>query len=188
MIIDNSRWALRGYFVLATILWRSRGMDINLRRRWPAIHQRVRIRGPRRIILGSRVSILPYAYLKSAGGIISVGDNSSIGEYSYINAVERIAIGQNVLIAPSCHITDANHGMSLDRPILEQERTTSPVVVGSDVWIGAGAKILSGVQIGDGAVIAAGAVVTKDVPDRAIVGGVPAKVIRLRGAASTGEA
>jgi acetyltransferase-like isoleucine patch superfamily enzyme len=55
-----------------------------------------------------------------------------------------------------------------------------PVVIGNDVWVGAGAIILSGVSIGDGAIVAAGAVVTKDVPPYAIVGGNPAKLIRYR--------
>jgi len=52
--------------------------------------------------------------------------------------------------------------------------------IGNDVWIGAGARILDGVCIGDGAIIAAGAVVVKDVPDYAVVGGVPAKLIKFR--------
>ncbi len=59
-------------------------------------------------------------------------------------------------------------------------RNNKPVIIGNDVWIGANVIILPGVHIGDGAVLAAGAVVTKDVDDYAIVGGVPAKVIRYR--------
>ena len=54
------------------------------------------------------------------------------------------------------------------------------IIVGDDVWIGYGATILSGVYIGQGAVIAVGAVVSKDVPAYAIVGGIPAKVIKYR--------
>jgi tetrahydrodipicolinate N-succinyltransferase len=62
-----------------------------------------------------------------------------------------------------------------------------PVDVGHDVWIGARAIVLDGVKVGDGAVIAAGAVVTKDVPPYAIVGGVPARVLRFRMTASQSE-
>lgn len=54
------------------------------------------------------------------------------------------------------------------------------VVIGNDVWIGHGAQVMAGVSIGDGAIVAAGAVVTKDVSPYAIVGGVPAKIIRMR--------
>ena len=57
-----------------------------------------------------------------------------------------------------------------------------PVVIGDDVWIGRRAMIMPGVKIGNGVVVAAGAVVTKDVPDFAIVGGVPAKILKIRGA------
>ena len=56
----------------------------------------------------------------------------------------------------------------------------SEVVIGNDVWIGMRVIIMPGVKVGDGVVIGAGAVVTKDVPDFAIVGGVPAKIIRYR--------
>jgi acetyltransferase-like isoleucine patch superfamily enzyme len=179
MIIDNSRWALRGYFVLSAVYWRARGVNIRLSE-LPRIHQRVRVNGPRQMTLGSRVTLFPYVYLVSTGGPIEIGDNSSIGDYSYINSARGVSIGRDVLIAPSCHITDANHGIAPDRPIREQGRIVAPIHIGDDVWIGAGAKVLSGVRIGDGAVVASGAVVTEDVPPAAIVGGVPAKFIRWR--------
>lgn len=67
-------------------------------------------------------------------------------------------------------------GFCKEENFLEKQRTS----IGHDVWIGARAVVMDGVRIGDGAVIAAGSVITKDVPPYAIVGGVPAKIIRHR--------
>jgi acetyltransferase-like isoleucine patch superfamily enzyme len=186
MIIDNVPWALRGYFVLSAAYWRARGVKLSLSSQLPKIHQRVRVRGPRQMTLGARATLFPYVYLVSSGGRITIGENSSIGDYSYINAASGVSIGRDVLIAPSCHITDANHQIGPDRPIREQGRTAAPIRIGDDVWIGGGAKVLSGVNIGDGAVVASGAVVIDDVPPAAIVGGVPAKFIRWRVDPATG--
>lgn len=76
----------------------------------------------------------------------------------------------------------ANHRFSdISRPIMEQGLICKGIVVGSDVWIGTGAKVLDGVEIGDGAVIGAGSVVTRDIPPYSVAVGVPAKVISYRG-------
>jgi len=82
-------------------------------------------------------------------------------------------------------ITDNNHGTLRNLEELQlrpHERPLSskgPVKIGNRVWIGDGAKILSGITIGDAAVIAAGAIVTKDVPAGAVVGGNPAKILKM---------
>lgn len=68
----------------------------------------------------------------------------------------------------------------LDIPIVEQGRTAHGIRLGQNIWVGAGVNILDGTSIGEGAIVAAGAVVKDDVPDFAIVGGIPAKVIRDR--------
>ncbi|WP_417171784.1 DapH/DapD/GlmU-related protein, partial [Alistipes putredinis] len=65
-------------------------------------------------------------------------------------------------------------------PIMEQDCYDASILVEDDVWIGHGATILAGVRIGQGAIVAAGAVVNKDVPPYAIVGGVPAKILKFR--------
>lgn len=94
---------------------------------------------------------------------------------------ELVRIGRNVMIADQVTIRDTDHSISsIDRPMIDQGIETAPVIIGDDVWIGHGASILKGVTVGEGSVIAAGAVVTKDVPPFAIVGGVPARIIRFR--------
>ena len=86
------------------------------------------------------------------------------------------------MMGPQCYIYTQNHEYSsIDKPMrLQGPQEIRPVSIGNDVWIGSRVTILPGVNIGDGAIIAAGAVVTKDVPSYAIVGGVPAKLLRMR--------
>jgi acetyltransferase-like isoleucine patch superfamily enzyme len=94
-----------------------------------------------------------------------------------------VTIGRDTLIAGYVTIIDANHVFTdADRPIREQGGAKKPIVIGSDVWIGAHAVILQGVTIGNGAVVAANATVTHDVAPRTVVGGTPARVIAERGA------
>lgn len=111
---------------------------------------------------------------------LSIGKNTTIGYHTFIFASEEIKIGANCLIAPFVYIVDSDHQISKNQLINEQSNVTAPVLINDDVWISTGAKILKGVNIGEGAVIAAGAVVNSDVPDYAIVGGIPAKIIGER--------
>ena len=111
---------------------------------------------------------------------VSLGDNSGIGIRASLTG--SVQIGNDVMMGPDCTIYSRNHAFDrLDIPMNKQgylpEKT---VVIGDDVWIGGHVIILPGVHIGTGAIVGAGAVVTKDVPDYAIVGGNPAKVIKYR--------
>lgn len=107
---------------------------------------------------------------------------------SYVEVGRYCSIGRNVSIGLGNHnhqgLTTSPYFVSEDSGSsslpLAQANPKRRVLIGNDVWIGDSVMITSGVKIGDGAVIAAGAVVSKDVPPYAIVGGVPAKLIRMR--------
>jgi acetyltransferase-like isoleucine patch superfamily enzyme len=87
-----------------------------------------------------------------------------------------IDIGDDVMIGPNAQLISSGH--PVDPATRRSQITTAPIRIGRGVWIAAGAMVLQGVTVGDDAVVAAGAVVTKDVPPRTLVAGVPAKVIR----------
>jgi len=111
--------------------------------------------------------------------VLIIGSHSQINEDVYIQSA---IIGNYVLIAQRVAILSVTHHFdSVIVPIRLQGSTkSSPVIIADDVWIGRNAIIMPGLIIGKGAVVAAGAVVTKDVPPYAIVGGVPAKIIKFR--------
>jgi acetyltransferase-like isoleucine patch superfamily enzyme len=111
--------------------------------------------------------------------VLIIGSHSQINEDVYIQSA---IIGNYVLIAQRVAILSVTHHFdSVIVPIRLQGSTqSSPVIIADDVWIGRNAIVMPGLIIGKGAVIAAGAVVTKDVPPYAIVGGVPAKIIKFR--------
>lgn len=110
----------------------------------------------------------------------SLGDYSGIGINARINGT--CTIGDYVMMGTDVVVLTRNHAFGrTDIPMMhqgfEEER---PVVIGNDVWIGDRAIIMPGVHVGDGSIIASGAIVTHDVPPYAIVGGVPATLIRMR--------
>ncbi len=115
-----------------------------------------------------------------SGNEISLGLNSNLGYESWI--ASDTTIGCNVVMGPAVTILSENHIFEdINKPIIEQgSGIKEPVVIGDDVWIGTRVIILPGVEVGSHAVIGAGAVVTKNVPAWAVVGGNPAKVIKMR--------
>jgi acetyltransferase-like isoleucine patch superfamily enzyme len=114
-------------------------------------------------------------------GVVSIGAKTVLGQECTISAYQHISIGRECVIADRVMLIDFDHGIvEVDRPIRLQGIYKRDVRVGNNVWIGYGACILRGVTVGDNAVIGTNSVVTKDVPDNAIVGGVPARVIRMR--------
>ena len=116
----------------------------------------------------------------NSGRHIMIGDNSAVGFNARIGG--KVTIGRDVMMGHDCIIWTLNHAFDrMDIPMTEQGlQPEEPIIIGDDVWIGMRAIILPGVKVGSHAIIAAGAVVTKDVPEWAVVGGVPAKVIKTR--------
>jgi acetyltransferase-like isoleucine patch superfamily enzyme len=111
--------------------------------------------------------------------VLRVGDRCVIGRGSHIVAHHSIEIGDDVFTGPYVYITDQNHSYAdPEVPIGRQWPVNSSVRIGAGTWLGTGAVILPGSVIGRNVVVAAGAVVRGKVPDHAVVGGVPAKVIR----------
>jgi len=124
---------------------------------------------------------LPHAF-------IHIGKNSLIGEMNVLRGQGGVTIGDRVYTAPMVQLLAVNHVFDdPDRPIIEQGITAEGIVIEDDVWIGAGAIVTDGVRIGQGAVVAAGSVVTKDVPPHTVVGGMPARVLKVIDGAEKGE-
>jgi len=118
-------------------------------------------------------------------GSLKIGPNTYIQSGCILNAfMGSITIGANCMIAARCAFTPYQHGFAnANRPIREQLLTSQgDIVIEENVWLGLNVSVMDGVTIGQGAVVGAGAVVTKDIPPYAIAGGVPARVIRFRGA------
>jgi acetyltransferase-like isoleucine patch superfamily enzyme len=116
-------------------------------------------------------------------GRVSVGAKTVIGQECTISAYQQVSIGRECVIADRVMLIDFDHGtVEADRPIRLQGIYKRDVHVGHNVWIGYGACILRGVTVGDNAIVGTNSVVTKDVEPNAVVGGVPARVLRMRDA------
>jgi acetyltransferase-like isoleucine patch superfamily enzyme len=114
-------------------------------------------------------------------GEVKIGAKTVIGQECTVSAFQHVSIGRECIIADRVMLIDFDHGVTeVDRPIRAQGIYKRDVDVGHNVWIGYGACILRGVTVGDNSIIGTSAVVTTTVPANAVVGGVPARVIRMR--------
>ena len=139
--------------------------------------------GLREACIGENTNIHASVILRQPKNII-IGNHCLINHNNVLQAGKvdaKIIIGDYVHTGANVMIIAFNHGFdAMDIPTIKQDYYDATIEIGDDVWIGGGSIILAGVRIGKGAIIAAGAVVNKDVPDYAIVGGVPAKVLKYR--------
>lgn len=115
---------------------------------------------------------------------VSIGKNCNFGDYLHLTCINKISIGDGVLTGRWVTITDNSHGKTnfeelQIQPSKRKLYTKGTVVIGNNVWIGDKVTILPGVIIGDGAIIGANSVVTQNIPPYSVVGGNPAKVIKV---------
>jgi acetyltransferase-like isoleucine patch superfamily enzyme len=145
------------YYLHEHVLWRKR-IHIKGHAR---IHARASVRNAHNVFLGDNVRI-------TMDCCIWAGDEA------------KITMGDNVLIGPGAKVIASNHGTLRGTPMVFQDRRGADITIGEDVWIGSNAVVVAGVKIGNGAIVGAGAVVTKDVPEFALVAGIPAKLVKMR--------
>jgi acetyltransferase-like isoleucine patch superfamily enzyme len=114
-------------------------------------------------------------------GEVSIGAKTVIGQECTISAFQHVSIGRECIIADRVMLIDFDHGVTeVERPIRLQGIYKRDVHVGHNVWIGYGACILRGVTVGENSIVGTSSVVTKAVPPDAVVGGSPARVLRMR--------
>lgn len=121
-----------------------------------------------------------------AGGYSTIRSDFVAGAYSYVgpgcDIGPGVAIGAYTMLGPGVRVVGNDHVFDVPGSaiIFSGRPEFKQTIIGSDVWIGAGATVIAGVRIGDGSIVAAGSVVTRDVEPLLIVGGIPAKPIRKR--------
>jgi serine acetyltransferase len=140
------------------------------------------------VSIGSQTVVGPYASI-SAGmapgqemptdPVVRIGERCLIGRGSHIVGHWSIELGDDIQTGPYVYITDQNHTyLDPDQPVGRQWPVEAGVRIGSGSWLGANVVVLPGASIGEHVVVAAGAVVRGEVPDRCVVAGVPARVVR----------
>lgn len=140
-------------------------------------------RGYGRLTLGRWVFIGRGNAIRCHEGNLRIGDKVVFGARNTINCYLDIEIGSDCIFADWIYICDFDHRYAaLDVPIRKQGIVKSPVRIGSNCWVGEKTTVLRGVTVGDGCVIASHALVNHDVPPNSVVGGVPARVLKTRGA------
>jgi acetyltransferase-like isoleucine patch superfamily enzyme len=169
------RYARRRLLTVAGWRWETNGLLFLGKRLEIQIARRGRVRFGRFVWIGDGTKI------RCHEGEVAIGDKTVLGQECTISAYQHVRIGEQCVIADRAMFIDFDHGtVEVERPIRVQGIYKRDVDVGSNVWIGYGACILRGVKIGDNSVIGTNSVVTSDVPANAVVGGIPARVIRMR--------
>ncbi|MBA0884378.1 acyltransferase [Flavobacterium sp. BBQ-18] len=155
------------------------------------IHYPLNLQGGKYIKLGNNVGfdqrLRLEAFDKFLGDNFSpeiiIGDQVLIQKDCHIGAINKIIIGNNVLIASKVYISDHSHGeITVEALLLPPAKrklySKGPVIIEDNVWLGEGVVVLPNVTIGENSIVGANSVVTKSIPKNCVVAGNPAKIIR----------
>ncbi|ROH94237.1 acyltransferase [Chryseobacterium cucumeris] len=133
------------------------------------------------VSIGAFSRIIVSTSLNNIGEKIKIGNNVGIGEFAYLGGSGGLEIGDDCIVGQylSCHPENHNYE-DPDISIRHQGVNRKGIKIGKNCWIGSKVTILDSVEIGSGCILAAGSVITKSFPDNSIIGGVPAKLIKMR--------
>lgn len=138
--------------------------------------KRVFIRNKHVIEFGKNVTLAYNCFISPVS--LRVGNDCWLGVNNFICG--KVEIGNDVILGPNVSIPGATHGIAANQPFSQSGLVIKGTIIEDSVWIGGNSTILDGIRIGKGAIVAANSVATEDVPPFAIVGGVPAKILRYR--------
>ena len=134
------------------------------------------------ISIGRNTTIECTGSLKNVGKGIRIGNNVGLGTHGYFGGAGGIEIGNDTIFGNYVSLHSENHNYSdLNLPIRLQGVNRKGIKIGNNCWIGAKVTILDGTVLGSGCIVAAGAVVRGVFPDNVVIGGVPAKILKMRG-------
>jgi acetyltransferase-like isoleucine patch superfamily enzyme len=119
--------------------------------------------------------------IRAHEGEVRIGAKTVLGQECTISSFQHVSIGRECIVADRVMLIDFDHGVvEVERPVRHQGIYKRDVRVGHNVWVGYGACFLRGVTVGDNTIVGTYSVVTRDVPDDAVIGGAPARVLRMR--------
>lgn len=129
----------------------------------------LRTKNKGKIVFGDMITLRPNVEISSTDGKIILEKNIFVNRNTMIVAHESVTVGEGTTIGPNVVIYDHDHVFGKRKLESNNSFSTAPVVIGKNVWIGAGAIILKGVEIGDNAIVGAGTIVTKNINDNSII-------------------
>lgn len=140
----------------------------------------------RKIVLGNNAKIGMYSKLLSTSHLATygkglvMGNNSAVGDFCHFGAPGGITIGNDVIMGSFVSFHSENHNFQDSSKLIREQGVNSKgIILGNNIWVGAKVTFLDGCEVGDNSVVAAGAVVNGIFPANSVIGGVPAKVIKV---------